>query len=65
MKQLSRFQSKKVKMILEDGEEIIGITLGCTSAIDNDGEESIDVKEEKTGRIYEFFESDIVDIEIL
>lgn len=65
MKQLIKYQDKKVKIILGNEEEIIGTTLGCTSAIDNDGEESIDIKEEKTGRVYEFFESDIKDIQIL
>ena len=62
MKELTRYAGKRVRIILDNGDEIIGYTLGCTSALDNEGEESIDILEDKTGILYEEFESDIVDI---
>lgn len=65
MKELIKYVGKRVKMILDNGDEIIGHTIGCTSSIDNEGEESIDIREEKTGILYEQYESEIVDIIVL
>ena len=62
MKELTRYVGKRVKIISVRGNEYIGHTIGCTSAIDNDGEESIYIREEKTGILYEAYESEIVDI---
>ena len=49
MKELTRYAGKRVKIISISGKEFIGYTLGCTSALDNDAEESIDISEDKTG----------------
>ena len=65
MKELSRYVGKKVKIISVRGNEYIGYIIGCTSVLDNEGEESIDIEEEKKGILYELFESDIDDIIVL
>ena len=65
MKELTRYAGKRVKIISVRGNEYIGYTIGCTSALDNEGEESIDIRDEKTGKLYELYESEIVDIIVL
>lgn len=61
---LSDYCGKKVKIVLKDGETFQGKCIEFTKAIDNDPEvDSIDLQVDK--KIYEIYENEIKDIEII
>lgn len=61
---LSDYCGKKVKIVLKDGEIFKGKCIEFTKAIDNDPEiDSIDLQVDK--KIYEIYENEIKDIEII
>lgn len=59
---LEDFISLRIELIFHSGRKIIGTVLGCTSAIDNDGEESIDVVEDETNKVFTIYANEIKEI---
>ena len=62
MEELEELVTERIELITTSGKIIKGEVLGCTSAIDNDGEESIDILEDETDKIYSIFANEIQEI---